>query len=380
MVALTFTAERVRFMFNYDPVTGSLTWRNPLANNIHVGQEAGSVRASNGRRYVVIDGEQHLAHRLIWLYVHGEMPSENITAKNGNYADLRLENLAPQTFAETSSKGVRATNTSGLKGVSWDKSRKKWQATITKNYKQVALGRYDTKEEAAAAYEKACRELVLGIDEGRPGRIARIAKNAVIRRLWRHLVREHDGTIGWSSFEQFQTEMRPLGLTKTDTLAPVRHDVAIGPGNYSVRKAPPRARFDYKTAEGKRAYNREHRAANRDLYKNSDLKKAFGISLEDYRALHDEQNGVCVICKKPETDFRRGKKLPLCVDHCHETGEVRALLCGACNKGIGYLRDNSDLVRVAADSLDFHAARIANKSSSASNVTQDFHEGARDAQ
>lgn len=63
------------------------------------------------------------------------------------------------------------------------------------------------------------------------------------------------------------------------------------------------------------------------------LLREYGMSVEDYYALLEAQNGVCAICgHKPE----RGEKL--CVDHNHGTSKVRGLLCGTCNSGIGFLR------------------------------------------
>lgn len=368
----TVMAERVRFMFNYNPATGDLTWRNPLANNLHAGQVAGTVQA-NGRRYIKIDGDFHLAHRIVWLFVYGNLPDENITAKNGDYTDIRLDNLARQSFSETASKGRRRTNTSGLKGVSWDKTKKKWQATITKDYKQHHLGRFDTKEDAAAAYEAASRLAYIGIrDEGRGARQSKIAKRALIRRLWRRTIRENGGVVGWDSYETFVTSVEGLPLTK-DSCLQNSSIACIGPSNFSLGVGAPRARFNYKTPEGKRAYDRDSRAKNRDRHKNYELKKAFGITINDYRRMLSEQNGVCAVCKKPETEVRRGKLQTLSVDHCHVTNVVRSLLCGYCNRAIGYLKDDPEIIRSAAQYVEFHAASIAEqqqKSSVASNVIQ----------
>jgi hypothetical protein len=63
------------------------------------------------------------------------------------------------------------------------------------------------------------------------------------------------------------------------------------------------------------------------------LRKRYGIDLETYEQLETEQGGKCLICD------REPKRL--CVDHCHETGAVRGLLCQPCNKALGYAKDNS---------------------------------------
>lgn len=61
-------------------------------------------------------------------------------------------------------------------------------------------------------------------------------------------------------------------------------------------------------------------------------RRIYGITLEDYWRMHKVQDGRCAICTK-RTD--------LVVDHDHQTGTVRGLLCGSCNRGIGYLKDSS---------------------------------------
>jgi len=65
--------------------------------------------------------------------------------------------------------------------------------------------------------------------------------------------------------------------------------------------------------------------------------KRYGLSVEDYEKMAADQNGVCAICGQPER-----KKSALSVDHDHETGEVRGLLCDACNRGLGAFRDDPE--------------------------------------
>lgn len=85
-----------------------------------------------------------------------------------------------------------------------------------------------------------------------------------------------------------------------------------------------------------------------------------GISVEEYQAMHDAQNGVCAICGKPETKMARGKVLPLAVDHCHKTRRggkgkgIRSLLCQACNIGLGKFDDDPELLEKAAAYLRHH--------------------------
>ena len=71
----------------------------------------------------------------------------------------------------------------------------------------------------------------------------------------------------------------------------------------------------------------------RDAIKNNNLLKKFGLSLKEYNQLVIKQNGLCSICK--QKSIRN-----LAVDHNHETGAIRGLLCVRCNTGLGMFRDN----------------------------------------
>jgi hypothetical protein len=94
---------------------------------------------------------------------------------------------------------------------------------------------------------------------------------------------------------------------------------------------------------------REYRKKNPDSFRNSDLKKSFGITLDIYNEMLSEQAGVCAICGNPETivDNRTNKIRNLAVDHCHTTKKVRGLLCMGCNQGLGNFRENPDFLAKA---------------------------------
>ena len=78
------------------------------------------------------------------------------------------------------------------------------------------------------------------------------------------------------------------------------------------------------------------------------LKKNFGIDLEEYNKIFAEQKGKCRICGKHQTELKRA----LAVDHDHETEIVRGLLCGRCNLGLGYFKDNTELMKKAIKYLE----------------------------
>jgi hypothetical protein len=77
------------------------------------------------------------------------------------------------------------------------------------------------------------------------------------------------------------------------------------------------------------------------------LKRTYGITVEDYELMLTEQGGVCSICKEPRPEERT-----LHIDHDHETGVIRGLLCFRCNNALGDFRERWELFQAAADYLD----------------------------
>lgn len=89
-------------------------------------------------------------------------------------------------------------------------------------------------------------------------------------------------------------------------------------------------------------FNNRCKSCGKEYYRDYHVKRTYGITPERYAELLFLQNGVCAICKmiaKP------GKRLH--VDHDHETGEIRGLLCVSCNAAIGHLRDDPLLLEAA---------------------------------
>lgn len=84
------------------------------------------------------------------------------------------------------------------------------------------------------------------------------------------------------------------------------------------------------------------------------LDKLYGLTVAEYEERLQRQAGVCAICHRDEpiAHGRTGKKFRLSVDHCHDTGRVRGLLCQKCNRAIGLLGDSIDLLRKAIEYLE----------------------------
>lgn len=80
------------------------------------------------------------------------------------------------------------------------------------------------------------------------------------------------------------------------------------------------------------------------------LKHRYGITAAEYDAMYEAQGGCCAICGKHAIDGRSPEhwKNKLAVDHCHDTGRVRALLCNDCNAGIGHLATERVALAAAA--------------------------------
>lgn len=162
------TAERLREILDYDPATGVFTYRRNRGGGKQKGQRAGNIsRRSNdnggGYRIIAIEGREYGAHRLAWLHVHGRWPAGKLDHKNTVRDDDRLDNLREATHSQNMANKGRATNnTSGFKGVSWNKNAGKWIASIQANGKYEYLGLHPTAEAAHAAYCNAAHRLFAG--------------------------------------------------------------------------------------------------------------------------------------------------------------------------------------------------------------------------
>jgi len=112
--------------------------------------------------------------------------------------------------------------------------------------------------------------------------------------------------------------------------------------------------------ENRAGKQREYRKTNPELFRGYELKKHYGITLEDYTAVLEEQGGVCAICRVPPGAVGTGNKSKgnLAVDHCHVTGSFRGLLCTNCNLGLGSFFENPELLRNAAAYLEDHRALL----------------------
>ena len=152
------TAETVRKMLNYDPDTGVFYWLK-RRNKVQIGDVAGS-KDYRGYIRIRLYKKRYMAHRLAWLFVHGNWPVLEIDHINGICDDNRLSNLREATRAQnTQNKRRQQNNTSGFKGVHFNVREKRFQADIKARGTALRLGFYDTAEEAYRAYCEAAHQL-----------------------------------------------------------------------------------------------------------------------------------------------------------------------------------------------------------------------------
>ncbi len=173
-------------------------------------------------------------------------------------------------------------------------------------------------------------------------------------KQWVMLVRinRHDMPKSWvDDFWTFVAEVpkRPEG--KATAYRP-RKTEPWGPNNFywKTPRLSEAQRADKATYM--RDYQRALRAANPRYNKDRDLRRAYGVTLEWYDAQHKRQNGLCAICHQPETMVIGNRQLALAVDHCHDKGHVRSLLCSKCNQGIGCFKNDTELLRSAIRYLE----------------------------
>lgn len=152
------TFSRLREMLSYDPQIGEFRWKISPNGRMKAGAIAG--KTSKGYRQIGVDGRLYAAHRLAWLYQTGKWPVDLIDHINCDPGDNRFCNLREASRSENARNSkLNARNTSGFKGVTWEKNAKRWMAQIQVNCKNNNLGLFDTPEEAHSAYIAAAEKL-----------------------------------------------------------------------------------------------------------------------------------------------------------------------------------------------------------------------------
>ena len=93
--------------------------------------------------------------------------------------------------------------------------------------------------------------------------------------------------------------------------------------------------------------SKEWQKANRKACRKYQMKSKYGLSLEEYDEMSNNQNHVCYLCNNPNLDGKR-----LCVDHNHKTGKTRKLLCATCNWLVGIIETHDEILKKAAKYIE----------------------------
>lgn len=342
------THDTLLTVLDFDPETGIFVWKVARSNRVKIGSRAGVLHQASGGRYISIDNEKFMAHRLAFFFVNKRWPDTDVRPNDGDYDNCAIANLTEVSRVELAHKreGVVGNNTSGFAGVS-KTNKGKWQASITWNYKQISLGaNFETAEAASEVRVEAERRLALTKTEAEQDRVLeelRVWKGQ--RTAWRFLHDAHEVHL-WRSFEDFCRDVTDVPVMR---YAMIAEDVAkpIGPGNF---------RWAFPEGIKRRTDSNDARRANRHHERNKELKKLFGIDFAIYQQMLVAQNGVCAICEKEETKLANGTLRVLSVDHNHTTGAVRGLLCSSCNLVVGYACEDTSVLRNAIAYLQHHGA------------------------
>ena len=140
----------LRDRFTYNESDGFFYFNKNISNK-KSGDIAGSLMPS-GYRVIRVFGRRYYAHRLAWLYVYGKWPDNQIDHINGNKDDNRITNLRNASSCQNNQNSrINKSNSSGFKGVSWNKKSKKWRAYCGAFGRQVHIGLFDDINDAAAA-------------------------------------------------------------------------------------------------------------------------------------------------------------------------------------------------------------------------------------
>ncbi len=145
------TQKRIKELFVYK--NGELVRNKPM-KGYKVGTVIGTTKPK-GYVVAVVDGKMYRVHHLVWIYHKGYSVTE-LDHINRIRNDNRIENLRPCTHSQN--LGNSGPKVGEYKGITFCKQTSKWRAQISINYKGVHLGRFNTPQEAARAYNVAAKE------------------------------------------------------------------------------------------------------------------------------------------------------------------------------------------------------------------------------
>lgn len=151
------TQSKLKELLKYDPDTGDFIWLakpSIYSTKVKVGNKAG-YKTSQGYISIGVHGKRYFAHRLAWLYMTGEWPESCIDHIDNIKDNNKFSNLRQASPSQNQINKI-VPNTTGFRGVSLHGG--KYNAIISSKGKQYYLGRFNTAEEAAKAYDEKAKE------------------------------------------------------------------------------------------------------------------------------------------------------------------------------------------------------------------------------
>lgn len=117
------------------------------------------------------------------------------------------------------------------------------------------------------------------------------------------------------------------------------------------------------TLEQRAASQREYNRRRPDHVKLANrIKSRYGLTIDEWQALLDSQGQSCAVCRLHIDELPDdGRNTKMHVDHCHDTGRVRGLLCSACNRALGCFRDDPHAMRAAANYVESSGVPLASE-------------------
>lgn len=153
---MTITQARLKELAYYHPDTGQfISLIGPRNNKGRAGELLGGLTDDPPYLGAKFDGKLYLLHRLAWLYVHGEMPGI-IDHRDGDRFNNRISNLRVASSSQNACNSrKKANNTSGVKGVSWIKSKSVWEVGLIYEGKRVHRKYFKDFDEACKDIREA---------------------------------------------------------------------------------------------------------------------------------------------------------------------------------------------------------------------------------
>lgn len=189
---------------------------------------------------------------------------------------------------------------------------------------------------------------------GKPEKLVKTARNHPLYITWFEKKQNKRLCEEWLTFKVFCDAVgeRPEGNFILKRPSP---NLPYGPNNFEWYEHLKKEENETNEAWWSRKW-RDARERNPDVEYDRNLKRNYGITLEEYLEKFKTQNEVCAICKQPEAMINGYTKVirRLAVDHCHDTGKVRDLLCTRCNTTIGSANDSIELLQQMINYLRKH--------------------------